>query len=240
MDIWGGMKSEEAQVSDQLRRQLVRRIESELLEPGDRLPSERELANLTGVSRTSIRQALYDLERRGYVQRVPRVGTIVAPKDRPDVSENLFGSLTHNERVMKEVMDLREVIEPPIACRAAQRRSNDELEEILAPVRGAEKELLETFPSRERIQQFDVAFHTAIAELTHNTMLTRLMEVTSEWASPSRKISIQTRKRMESSVRAHRRIYRAIVDGDPEQASINMQNHLREISKSINSLVTND
>lgn len=240
MDIWDGLKPEDTKVSDQLRRQLIRRIETDLLEPGDKLPSERELANLTGASRTSIRQALYDLERRGYVKRVPRVGTIVANQERPEISDDLFGSLTLDERVVKEVMDLRAVIEPPIARRAAQRRSGDELDLILVPLKAAEEELATVSPSPERIQRLDVQFHTAIAELTHNTMLSRLMEVTSDWASPSRNLSVQTRKRMATSIHAHRRIYEAIAGEDDSLAAMAMQDHLSEVSRSINSLITND
>lgn len=240
MDIWDGLGLEETKVSDQLRKKLIERIKSDILEPGDKLPSERELTLITGASRSSIRQALYDLECRGYVERVPRIGTIVARQDRPDIDENLFGTLTLDQRVMKEVMDLRAVIEPPIASRAAQRRSYDEMEQLRLPLEAAEIELSSDEPSAERIQQFDVQFHTAIAAMTHNTMLLRLMEVTSDWASPSRKLSVQTRKRMTSSIHAHRRIFDAITAENAELAAATMRDHISEVSVFVNSLISND
>lgn len=240
MSAWDALQVGDRSVPDQLGGKLIKRIESGLVEEGSKLPSERELMELTGASRSSIRQALYDLERRGYVKRVPRVGTVVRPQDRPVVDQSLFGDLSHGQRLMREVMDLRTVVEPPITERAARRRSDNELNVLRESLEAAEAELLNPQPSATEVQRLDIAFHSGIARLTHNAMLSRLMEVTSEWMAPSRSVTLQTKRRMHRSVEAHRQIYQAIQDAEPENAASSMTDHLNDVFHVVNSLTSTD
>ncbi|WGW12515.1 FCD domain-containing protein [Saxibacter everestensis] len=236
MSVWSGLRVNDQSVPDQLSHKLIERIESGVLEEGVKLPSERGFIELTGASRTSIREALHDLERRGYVKRIPRVGTVVSRQDRPAMDQNLFGDLSHSQRVIREVMDLRSVIEPPIAGRAATRRSDGELVLLREPLEAAEAELAKARPSVTEMQRLDVAFHSGIARLSHNAMLTRLMDVTSEWMAPSRGATLQTERRMRLSVGAHRSIYEAVRIGDPAKAAAAMSDHIADVSESINAL----
>lgn len=233
MSAWEGLGVAAQSVPERLSDKLIERIESGLVEEGAKLPSERELIDLTGASRTSIRQALHDLERRGYVKRLPRVGTVVRRQDRPALDQSLFGDLGHGERVIREVMDLRTVIEPPMAERAARRRSDSELAALEVPLRAAETELSHPHPGVDEVQRCDIAFHAGIARLTHNTLLERLLEVTSDWMAPSRATTLQTARRMRLSVDAHRRVFEAIRAADPGQAAEAMTDHLLDLSRVI-------
>src|SRR5262245_34623727 len=160
-----------AQVTDGLSTVLERMIEDGTIGTDERLPPERELAQQLGVSRTSLREALHELELKGLIDRRPGRGTVVV-EGRGDT---LLGHMETAERGLREVMDLRAAIEPPIAARAAQRATADDLDVL----RGVMAEMREE-SSVARTAQLDIEFHAAIANATHNPLLIKLMRFASE------------------------------------------------------------
>lgn len=99
---------------------------------------------------------------------------------------SIFGNMSQKQRTIREVMDLRSVIEPPISERAAVRHLARELDVLDQPLLASEQELLKSVPSPSALQQFDVEFHSAIARVTHNPLLIRLVDDTHEWMAPTR------------------------------------------------------
>jgi GntR family transcriptional regulator, transcriptional repressor for pyruvate dehydrogenase complex len=235
--VWGAIDLSVGSIPDRISERISGLIDRGEIPPGTRLPSERQLMTMLGASRISIRQALQDLELHGYLSRTPRVGRVVAPPSMRTIDGSIFGGMARDQRTIREVMDMRAVIEPPIAQRAASRRRAAELDLLCEPLEASERELTHRAPRPDTMYACDVRFHQTIAKLSHNAMLEKLVEVTHEWMAPSRHVVFQTEQRIRLSVTAHRTIFQAIADGAPQRAHAAMHDHLQDVLKTIEPLV---
>ena len=218
-------------VPGRLAHELTRMIHDGNILVGDKIPAERELADLVGVSRATVREALRELELRGLLDRRPGRGTVVVDAPRPDLDAGLLGNVDGARRALREVMDLRAVIEPPISERAAARSTEDELT-LLTQVLAA-GEAAAAAGDMARYVELDVDFHLTLARLTHNPLLVRLLQVTNEWMAPSRKSTVQSPQRIDVSLQAHRQILTRITHRDPDGAASAMREHLDQIQRLI-------
>ncbi|HEY1106162.1 MAG TPA: FadR/GntR family transcriptional regulator [Agromyces sp.] len=217
-------------VPDRLSIRLERMILDGTLQPGEKLPPELELTQRLGVSRVSLRQALHELERRGLIDRKPGRGTVVlSPSDARDASSaalaEVLGS-THSE--IPHILELRSIIEPPIAALAARRATERDLAQLEQLV-----EAMAAPESRDHYAELDRAFHQAIAQYTHNPLLAMLNEQIANLIAPSRSTVLQTDERRETSTAAHRRILAALAAGDPEAAHREAAAHLDVVRQQI-------
>jgi GntR family transcriptional repressor for pyruvate dehydrogenase complex len=216
-----------------LAGELARLIREGSLVAGDRIPAERELAELVGVSRASVREALRELELRGMLDRRPGRGTVVVDAPRPDLDAGLLGSVDTAGRMLREVMDLRAVVEPPIAERAAARGTAAEVEGLRVLLEESETAANHGERGYARYAVLDIEFHLTLARMTHNPLLDRLLAVTNEWMAPSRQTALQSAQRIEASLAAHKRIFATVVDRDPDRAAAAMREHLDQIKRLI-------
>jgi DNA-binding FadR family transcriptional regulator len=135
--------------------------------------------------------------------------------------------------MLREVMDLRSVVEPPISERAAARGTSVEVEALRALVEESEAAAHGGEKDYGRYVELDVEFHLALARMTHNPFLGRLLEVTNEWMAPSRQSALVSTRRIEASLAAHKKICAAVGDRDPDRASAAMSEHLDQIQRLI-------
>lgn len=226
---WASLRSADLSVSERVVDQLLGLIAQGQLDHGDRIPSERELSQLVGVSRTSIREALRHLEMLGMVDRRRGRGTVIVSVQRPELGASMFGDMSPTDRVIREVMDLRAVVEPPIAERAAARGTASQLKQLTLLVEQAERLREVDGESIESFIALDVEFHTALARMTQNPVLVRLLAITNEWMGPSRSRTLQTQQRVQRSIAAHRQILDAVRRRDAHQAGVMMALHLDDI-----------
>lgn len=226
--MWSNFNVEMVSVSDRLATEIEMRIGDGRLRPGDRIPPERTLAQDLSVSRASLRQALHVLEMRGLIDRRPGRGTIVLEQPGGDFRRTLAGSASPQLRDIDDVMDLRMVVEPPVAARAAQRHDVADLKRLTSI-----QTQMEQAKPLAAVVELDVAFHREIASATRNPLLLRLLEVTGEWMGPSREAAVQRRRRYEASMRAHRRILEAIANRDEAAAHQAMLDHLTTVRANI-------
>lgn len=213
-------------VAEQLAARLERMIFEGELRAGSRLPPERELQTSLGVSRVSVREALHHLELKGLVDRRPGRGTVVVAPDRSARGGALLARLSPDERDLLELMDFRAAIEPPIAARAAERATPQDvrrLRELAAE--------MERAPDVARTIELDEAFHAAIARATHNPMFALLLEVTAGWLAATRRAALQSRRRRSESIAAHARIVDAIAAGAPASAAEAMRDHIDTVNR---------
>jgi GntR family transcriptional repressor for pyruvate dehydrogenase complex len=228
---WSSLRRSPAlSVPDRLSVDLERRILEGELRPGDRLPSEPELCELLGVSRVSVRQALHELQARGLIDRKPGRGTIVlAPAERGGragdaISELLARAGADGATELARIMELRAVIEPPIAALAAARVTPRDTEQLRALV-----EEMEAVTDLERYAELDRAFHQAISVYTHNPLLAQLTELVAAEIAPSRRRSLQSAERRQASSTAHRRIFEAIAERDGARAEAETRAHVERV-----------
>ncbi|MFE6965058.1 FadR/GntR family transcriptional regulator [Agromyces sp. NPDC057679] len=217
-------------VPDRLSIRLERLILDGTLQPGEKLPPELELTQRLGVSRVSLRQALHELERRGLIDRKPGRGTVVlSAADARDASSaalaEVLGSATPE---IAHILELRSIIEPPIAALAARRAAPRDLEQLEQLV-----EAMASPESREQYAELDRAFHQAIAQYTHNPLLAMLNEQIANLIAPSRSTALQTEQRRTTSTVAHRRILSAIAAGDATAAAAEATAHLATVQQQI-------
>lgn len=227
---WSSMKpASTLSLPDRLSVDLERLILDGELAPGDRLPPERSLAELFGVSRVSIREALRELENRGLIDRKPGRGTVVlSPGDRSGIAEQIGEAVNSADAVIRDIMELRAIVEPPIARITAGRATPRDIAQLQELVEAMEKEV-----TGERYAELDRAFHQSIAQYTHNPLLELINEQIAQQIAPSRGSRYQTRERRQISSAAHRRIFEAIADGDGDRAEAEARAHVLDIAQQI-------
>lgn len=204
-------------------RQLERRI-TEKLKPGDLLPPERQLVQMLGVSRGSVRDAIRSLELMGLLEPRQGIGTVVC---RPGVTpaNPLANALREKRKLVAELIDVRKMIEPSLAGRAALHASRDEIadmEDIL--VRQEEKVRQGGLGIDE-----DSEFHYSIALASNNSAVLKVVDVLMDLLRETREHSLQGEGRQEKSLAGHRRILSALKRGDAAAAEAAMRRHLQEI-----------
>lgn len=199
--------------------QLAELIRQGQLQPGDRLPPERELADRLGVSRSSVREALRILELHGLVARRPGTGTVIAG----GTPQGLVRSLT--QLALHDVIELRLIVEPAVAALAAERATPPDISRLEDILREQEAQI----QRGETGAAADAAFHLAIAQATHNRALVRLAEALAEILAVSRDPCVQTPQRSRLSLQSHRQILGAIKGGSPVAARQAMEDHIRRV-----------
>lgn len=211
-------------VYDQVARKLEQFIVEEL-KPGDKLPSERELAQSCKVSRSSIRDAIRRLELMGLVEPRQGAGTIVCQRT-PDALVNpLTAILMRQRKYVAELLDVRLMIEPAIAARAAEHITPEQLarvEEIL-------RRQVEKVARHESAIEEDSQLHYAVAEAASNSVLLHVLDVLMDLLRESRERNMQVEGRPEKSVEGHKRIFTALCRGDAKAAEAAMRRHLDEV-----------
>ncbi|MGD0942421.1 MAG: FadR/GntR family transcriptional regulator [Terracidiphilus sp.] len=212
----------EAQRTAQVVSHISARIEDGSLQPGDKLPPEREFAKTLQISRTSLRTAIGYLAGMGILKVRHGVGAFVA--DCPSLTSqpsfrNLGALLGFNSAQMLEV---RLLLEPNLAALAAQRGKQGHFT-ILA------EELLEmhaAFDDPALYLIHDARFHRAIAEAADNPLLMALMDTISTALCDDREKTASSYQYRKNSLDAHREIYRAIRRCNPGEARAAMERHL--------------
>ncbi len=199
-------------------------IDSGVLAPGNRLPTEQQLAARLGVSRNVIREAIAQLRADGIVEARQGIGVFVlAPEQRAAI--RIDRAALQDAGNMERLFELRSVLETEAAALAAIRRSPDQLAAIKAH--------LDRMSGEERWEDgsidADLAFHREIAKATDNTYIHTFISFVCEQIRQTiyyaRKIN-PLHDLVTVNVGEHVRIYDALVAGDPKAAAHAMRHHI--------------
>jgi len=213
-------------VYEDVARQLERLILKKL-KPGDKLPSERELSEMLGVSRSSIRDAIRSLELVGMVEPRQGAGTIVKEVTADAVVNPLANALKLKEELVGELLDFRRMLEPPLAARAATHATvedTSEMEEILNRQEEKLRRGESTIPE-------DTEFHYAIALASGNSVVLKVLDIIMDMLRDSRERSLQVEGRPQKSLTGHRRVLAAIKRHDAEAAKDAMRRHFEDVEE---------
>jgi GntR family transcriptional repressor for pyruvate dehydrogenase complex len=212
-------------IYEKVAQQIQGLIRDGLLKPGDRLPPERELAETFQVSRSSLRDAIRVLEVMGLVAPRQGEGTVVRDLSAESLVSPLANILAHKRELVGELLDLRRILEPPLAARAAARATENE-HENLEDILKRQKEKVER---GELAIEEDSEFHYAIARAARNSVILKVLDVFMDLLRESRERSLQVDGRLQRSFAGHRRILNAIKRRDARGAEIAMRRHIEEI-----------
>jgi len=210
-------------LTDEIADVLRERVSSGDLTPGDRLPSEQQLAESFEVSRTVIREAMSRLKFEGLIDTRQGLGAFVAegvPSARLDAED-----IASNRRI-PSVFELRVALEPASAALAAQRRSAADLKRLERHLRG----LAEAVETGSGGPEADTAFHCAIAEAAGNAFFVSLISFTQSTLREGMRLSHSNTARVEGGParvqREHEAVYLAIKEKDPAAAAMAVRAHL--------------
>lgn len=224
---------------DRLYQGIVSQIEGLLergeLKPGDQLPPERQLAEQLQVSRASVREALRSLELLGIVETRAGGGTFVRQPQPGDLARPLTGLIARGHSVA-DVIDVRGLIEPAVAERAARNVTTDELRELREILAAQERKVGTGEPYVEE----DTRFHELIGQAARNELLVTVLGVIWDVLRSSREEWLQTEKRAHASLEAHRRILAALERGDGAAARVAAAEHIRAVGEGILRLVSEE
>ena len=212
-------------VYEEVVGQIQRLITGGRLKPGDKLPPERELAETFGVSRSSVRDAIRNLEMIGLVEPHHGEGTVVCDLSPESLISPITNMLVRKRALVAELLDVRKMLEPPLAARAAARASAQEvayLEDIL-------RRQKEKVDRGEVAIEEDSEFHYAVATAARNSVVMKVLDVLMDLLRESRARSLQVEGRRQKSFAGHRRILGAIKRRDASSAEAAMRRHLEEI-----------
>ena len=215
-------------LTSQVIAALRRKVSDDKLQPGDRLPTEKELIDEFGVSRTVIREAISSLRADGLVE--PRQGAGVFVRELPEESLRipLFTGKLEKISEILEVLELRAAVEIEAAGLAAERRSFGQE----AKIKEAYDDLTLDIDSGGIAEDQDYRYHLAIAEATGNPLFVEFLEFLGKRTIPRSQllrqgVELEDRVRLLNDVhREHMQILKAISDQDVEAARDAMRGHL--------------
>lgn len=212
-------------VSAEVAAHVERLIATGELSPGDRLPSERDLALSMSVSRASLREAMHELESKHLIERTPGRGTIVSAPP-AEVSELL--AIPTGPGDVEHAAELRSIIEPSLAGLAAHRATAANIVQLQDVIAQSTDSLR---PSESL--RLDIEFHLLLAQAAQNPLLATLQSLAGEWTGGVRKHSHSTKEGRRMSIRGHQAILDAIVAHDSAAARRAMEEHLQEVRRLI-------
>ncbi|MEM7507967.1 MAG: GntR family transcriptional regulator [Pseudomonadota bacterium] len=202
---------------DTLRDTLEEEIVTGLLQPGDRL-EEVALANRFGVSRTPIREALFQLAAAGLIESRSRRGTFVAEI---------------GPRRLLEMFDVMAEFEAMCAQLAARRATEDDL----IAIKDAHKACQQAVSDRDTYYYENEDFHARIRQASHHSFLIEQADALQKRLKPYRKAQLRARDRVMTSFREHTAIVLAIEEGDAERAAAAMRDHVAVQGERFNDLL---
>jgi GntR family transcriptional regulator, transcriptional repressor for pyruvate dehydrogenase complex len=214
-------------IADQLLGEIGTR-----LHPGDTFPTERELTESFKVGRSSVREGLRMLESRGVIRSVGN-GTFVVAELRSPLNRSLALLLSLEEGNLRELYELRRMLEGEAAALAAARRSDDDLEAMAAAV----EDMAQGLDDRDAYASADVRFHVAVAAATGNRVALHAMHAIRELLERALEQVYGIPGSATRSLEQHREILGAIRAGDAEEARGRMRRHLTRVEQEIHDAV---
>jgi len=219
-------------ISQLIEEQLKEAIIKHHYRAGDKLPPERELADMFGASRSSIREAIRSLERSGFVvvKKGVQGGAFVLQKGDSTLMVNYLRDMMRLRQVsLDEILQARLILEPEVAAAAAEKatpRHIELLEEIT-------RDQLRGFDSENPLMQFDrnPRFHRIIAEMTGNQVFIIIMQILLEIHAFRMNQFKLNEKTIRDITHQHDGIIEALKKKDREMAFEEMKKHVLAVHK---------
>lgn len=213
-------------------QEIARRLEQQILDgrlqPGDALPSERELMERHGVGRPAVREALLSLEKAGLIaiQNGERA-RVVSPSAASLVGE--LGSaarylLSRSEGV-RQFQQARLFFEVGLVRHAAERATEADDRRLAAALAANEEALADM----ARFARTDLEFHFVLAEIPGNPIFVALHTALAEWLTEQRESTLQIKGAARRAFKSHRAIYKAVEARDADAAEAAMREHLTDV-----------
>jgi len=231
-----GMKQQK--LYEQVEKVLSEEIAEGTYKPGEALPPERELMERFDVGRPSIREALFSLSKRGLIE--------MGSGRRPRVLEPSFDTIIHeldvivrqvlnNKSNITHLMELRRILECALARKLASEVTDDQILEL----RGKLDENQKALGRLDRFWKTDSDFHSTIARMNGNPVLPTIVDVILNWLIENKRVTLSAPGSDAMAFEAHRKIFEAIADRDPDLAEKCMKEHLLSVEGRVKETLRN-
>ena len=224
--------------STQIRQQIEGAILRGDFRPGEKLPSERELAETFGVSRVSVREALRSLEALGMIRVAAGRGCFVTDEDRDGFAAPFRAWLSvHCDEVL-ELLKVREALDALAAGEAALNADQAAIEHLVRAEEAFERAASgsDRSPLPDLVSS-DLAFHDTLAQTSGSALLAGLVKDLNTYLSEARRVTLSAKDRQQKSTVEHRAIIEAVRAHDPERARAAASNHVESSRASVRQLV---
>ena len=212
-------------VEQQLRDHVI----NNNLEPGHKLPSESELANLLGVSRTAIREGFKSLEAAGVIDTQHGKGRFVGKFDASSIADNLAVSLTIDRASLKDILEIRKALETGFLAQAAALLRPEDFEELdgLVLRMGLKVKEPATF------LQEDMEFHRILFSKLNNRVLINFLEIFWKLFGQIEEGTGHSAKQLTEAVNEHKVIVAALRKGQVSRAKDLLEAHFHDADRRI-------
>ena len=225
-------KIERTNLSDAVTDRVISQIREGRYRAGDRLPTERELAEQLGVGRTSVREGLRFLEKLGILEIRQGTGIVVRSLSLGEVFEHLLPVQTIIElpdRDVRNIMHVRRVLEAESAHLAAQHATEQQLERLEELLGGMAASL-----ERPRdYLEMDLEFHVLVAQATTNPVLAQLINLIRDIYTRYFEIVLEDPEMNATSLAFHRQLYAALRERNADAARQHMLAHLHQAERDV-------
>jgi GntR family transcriptional repressor for pyruvate dehydrogenase complex len=221
---------------DRIAERLVSLIAERKLRPGEKLPSERDLAAMMQVSRPSLREALRALDMMKIVEIRHGSGTFVASLKPERLVEHFDFVFSLDDSTFAQALAARAMLEPSLAAAAAQNATEVEL----AAIADCMERAAISVHDPKLFLEADLELHQLITAAVHNQIIARFMGTLCRLGLASRMRTVGLKGVREQSLQDHQAIVDALLRRDPEAAASIMQKHINNISKSLNESVVQE
>ncbi len=213
-------KMDKKLLGERIEDELMRYIQEEPVEIGQKIPNEFDLAKQFGVGRSTIREAVKSLVSKGILEVRRGSGTYVISTCLPQEDPLGLSRLQDKYKLALELFDVRLMLEPEIAAQAAEYATSEDLEQLKL-LRNQVEEIYRS--GKDHIPK-DIEFHTCIARCSKNRVVEMLVPVINTAVMTF--ANLTHRMLMDETIETHRALVDAIMDQDPVGARCAMVMHL--------------
>ncbi|MEV6930210.1 FCD domain-containing protein [Dactylosporangium sp. NPDC051485] len=218
MDAPGFERLRRSSAASDAVRSIQRMIVDGRLRPGQRLPAERELSEMLGISRPTLRETIRSLVSLNILESRHGAGTFVASLDTAALLEPLQFVMALNERTIDELFEARLLLEPALAALAAQRAGAADVAAMRAALDGPDPVAADT------------ELHRLIAGAAGNALLATMLQTLATLGAQSRRLTAAAPGVLPRTASEHAAIVGAIERGDADGARAAMAAHLERIA----------
>ncbi len=220
-------------VSQHITEQIRNAIFDGRLKPGDKLPSEKELTERFKVSKVTLREALRSLEVLGFLEIRKGVsgGAFVTEVDMTKARDSFTNFLLFKNLSLKDLSEVRLLLEPYIADKATLTITKEDLRRLEELIRESERAVKSDVGFESR--KIEIEFHRIIASITGNPILMFILDFVENLLIDTKEILRPGKEFSGKVLRAHKRIYRGLLERDVKKVHEEMVKHIREVEKDL-------
>lgn len=223
---------EHQNISEKIMCEIKRFISEGKLKPGDKLPGERDLAQMLGVSRNSLREALKSLAATGVVEIKHGQGVFITNCELENIFKQYLASFNIDIEKLRDLYTVRRVLETQAIELACQKASDDELKAIKNFLLETKKNITKSQDTFVLLAESDGKFHNSIMKASHNYVLEQIMPTLIDLLLDAR-VQSARKGRALKSLEEHLIIADALVMRNIEEAKKAMENHLIQVEKDL-------